>query len=253
MNHPPASPPHQTASDTSSPTRHTDDTRSQVIVFDVNETLLDITVLDPFFTRVFGHAGAMRQWFAELVLYSQSLTLTGQYMTYAEIGAGVLAMLASIHAVPLHPADREELVDTLRHLPAHDDVAPALELLAGAGFRLATLTNSAPSGGRTPLDHTGLGYWFEQQFSVDSVRRFKPAPQTYAYVAHELRADPAQMRLVAAHPWDTLGAMAAGWRSTLVTRTGNAVLPIGAQSDVVGPDMLSVARRIIELETHARR
>ncbi|HTJ91476.1 MAG TPA: haloacid dehalogenase type II [Pararobbsia sp.] len=223
-------------------------TRSRVMVFDVNETLLDITVLEPFFTRVFGRAGVMRQWFAELVLYSQTLTLSGHYMTFADIGAGVLAMLSSIHAVPVHAADREELVDTLRHLPAHPDVEPALESLSCAGFRLATLTNSAPTGARTPLDNAGLSHWFEKQFSVDQVRRFKPAPETYGLVARGLGIEPARIRLIAAHPWDTLGAQAAGCVSALVTRTGNAVLPIGPQPDVIGPDLPSVAARIIEVD-----
>ena len=227
-------------------------TRHRVMVFDVNETLLDITVLEPLFTRVFGHAGVMRQWFAELVLYSQTLTLSGQYATFAQIGAGVLSMLSSIHAVPLHDADREELVDTLHHMPAHDDVEPALEALATAGFRLATLTNSAPSAGRSPLDNAGLAHWFERQFSVDAVRRFKPAPETYHSVAHGMHVELAQIRLIAAHPWDTLGAQAAGCVSALVTRTGNAVLPIGPQSDIVGPDLATVAARIIDFDREAR-
>lgn len=222
--------------------------RARVLVFDVNETLLDITVLEPLFTRVFGHAGVMRQWFAELVLYSQTITLSGQYMTFAEIGSGVLTMLSSIHAVPVHAQDREELIDTLRHLPAHEDVEPALASLTDAGFRLATLTNSAPSAGRSPLDNAGLSHWFEKQFSVDEVRRFKPAPQTYGLVAQGLGIEMSQIRLIAAHPWDTLGAQAAGCVSALVTRTGNAVLPVGPQSDVVGPDLPSVAARIIEVD-----
>ena len=42
----------------------------RVIVFDVNETLLDIEILNPFFERIFGDARVMRQWFAELIVYS---------------------------------------------------------------------------------------------------------------------------------------------------------------------------------------
>lgn len=45
------------------------------IVFDVNETLLDITTLEPLFARVFGDASVLREWFAELILYSQTMTL----------------------------------------------------------------------------------------------------------------------------------------------------------------------------------
>ena len=38
--------------------------RHRIIVFDVNETLLDIEILNPFFERTFGESRVMRQWFA---------------------------------------------------------------------------------------------------------------------------------------------------------------------------------------------
>ncbi len=35
----------------------------RVIVFDVNETLLDVGVLDPLFDRLFNDASVRREWF----------------------------------------------------------------------------------------------------------------------------------------------------------------------------------------------
>jgi 2-haloacid dehalogenase len=220
--------------------------RQRILVFDVNETLLDITVLGPLFARVFRDARVMRQWFAEVVLYSEAFTLSGLYSHFGELGAAALRMLSSIHAVPLKESDVEELLRTMSQLPPHADVVPALTMLADAGFRMVTLTNSPLSAGRSPIDNAGLDHHFERQFSVDAAKRFKPAPQTYALVAQGLGVDLAVLRLVAAHPWDTLGAMAAGCASALVTRAGNAALPAGPQADIVGPDLVAVARGIIE-------
>ena len=50
------------------------DTRP-ILVFDVNETLLDISTLTPLFTRLFNDGSVLHEWFAQLVLYSQTLTL----------------------------------------------------------------------------------------------------------------------------------------------------------------------------------
>ena len=50
-----------------------------IIVFDVNETLLDITTLNPVFERIFGNADVLREWFAQLILYSQTMTIAGLY------------------------------------------------------------------------------------------------------------------------------------------------------------------------------
>ena len=41
-----------------------------LIVFDVNETLLDLETMEPTFERIFGDKSAMRLWFADLTLMS---------------------------------------------------------------------------------------------------------------------------------------------------------------------------------------
>ena len=46
-----------------------------LIVFDVNETLLDLGTMEPTFERIFGDKSAMRLWFANLILYSVALTV----------------------------------------------------------------------------------------------------------------------------------------------------------------------------------
>ncbi|GAC1428144.1 MAG: haloacid dehalogenase type II [Burkholderiaceae bacterium] len=220
----------------------------RVIVFDVNETLLDIEILNPFFERTFGDVRVMRQWFAELILYSQALTLSGNYSPFGQLAVAVLKMVAEIKNVSLTENDLDDFKDLMGRLPAHKDAAPALEMLKSSGFRLVTLTNSAPEAGQAVLQKAGLSHYFEKQFSVDAVKRFKPAPETYRNVASGLGTAPGSLRLVAAHTWDTLGAMVAGWRAALLTRPGNAPLPVGDQPDIVEKDLLAMAHRIISID-----
>ncbi len=59
-----------------------------LIVFDVNETLLDLTTLEPTFERIFGDKGAIRLWFANLIMYSAALTVAGCYVPFTDIGSG---------------------------------------------------------------------------------------------------------------------------------------------------------------------
>jgi 2-haloacid dehalogenase len=102
------------------------------------------------------------------------------------LGQGVLKMLGSIHSVSIREADIDELRERMLTMPAHSDVPTGLEQLKDAGFRLITLTNSPPDPQLSPLKHAGIDGWFERSFSVDRVRRFKPAPQVYHMVAEEL-------------------------------------------------------------------
>ncbi len=222
--------------------------RERIIVFDVNETLLDIEALSPFFERVFGDAWVMRQWFAELILYSQALTLSERYTDFGELAIGVLTMVAEIRGVALQAKEVDSFKALMSSLPAHPDAAPALQLLRDAGFRLVTLTNSAAVSGEAVLEKAGLARYFEVLFSVDSVKHYKPSPKTYQFVATTLGVDTKSLRLVAAHTWDTLGATAAGWSAALLTRPGNAPLRVGEQPDIIAKDLLAIAKRIIDID-----
>src|SRR6478735_9257548 len=48
-----------------------------LIVFDVNETLLDLETMEPTFERIFGDKSAMRLWFASLNMAALSICLNG--------------------------------------------------------------------------------------------------------------------------------------------------------------------------------
>lgn len=222
-------------------------TAPSVLVFDVNETLLDIEVLHPLFARLFGEERVMREWFAQLVLYSQAISLAGIYVPFGRLGAGVLHMVGQTRRVSICESDIEELQSRMREMPAHPEVAGALQQLKDAGFRMVTLTNSAPDSQASPLERAGLAGHFDQAFSVDDVRRFKPAPDTYLSVAAALQVELATMCLVAAHTWDTLGGQALGCSAALVARPGNAVLPVEGlpQPDIIAPDLEGVAQEMI--------
>ncbi|QOD12256.1 haloacid dehalogenase type II [Psychrobacter sp. 28M-43] len=218
-----------------------------IIVFDVNETLLDIDTLTPLFTRVFGKQRVLREWFAQLVLYSQTMTLSGLYTPFGELGVGALQMVADIRQVTLTDADINEFKERMNALPAHPDAAPALTRLRDAGFRLVTLTNSASSASPTPLEKAGLSQFFEQHFSIETVGKFKPAPDTYQLVADTLAVDTSDLCLVACHLWDTIGAQAAGCRGAFLTRPYNAMLnaPNVPVPDLTSSDLSTLADQII--------
>lgn len=218
-----------------------------IIVFDVNETLLDITTLEPLFDRVFGDRFVLREWFAQLVLYSQTMTLSGLYTPFGELGVGALRMVAEIHQINITDQDVAELKERMGKMPAHPDAKPALNRLREAGFRLVTLTNSASGVSPTPLEKAGLNQFFERTFSIDAVEKFKPAPETYRLVADELAVETSDLCLVACHLWDTIGAQAAGCRGAFVMRPHNATLSASGvpRPDFIAADLKALADQII--------
>jgi 2-haloacid dehalogenase len=216
-----------------------------LIVFDVNETLLDLESLTPTFERIFDGGSALRQWFAELILYSEALALAGVYVPFTDIASAVLKMVAATRGISISAADRAELTEKFASMPAHPEVPGALRKLRHTGFRLFTLTNNTAEISGRQLERAGLLDAFERRFSVEDVRRHKPAPEVYASVARAMQTQPSRICLVACHVWDTLGAVAAGWEAALILRPGNALLDVGPQPQMTGADLDEVADKLI--------
>jgi 2-haloacid dehalogenase len=218
-----------------------------IIVFDVNETLLDLDTIKPFFDRVFDDPAAMRLWFANLITYSEALTLAEVYVPFTDIGGAVLRMLAASRNIELTPADSTELTDRFASMPTHPEVPDALRRLRDEGFRLFTLTDNTLEIAGRQLQKAGVIDLFERRFSVDqTVHRHKPAPEAYASVASELGVEPANICLIACHVWDTIGALAAGWQAGLILREGNAPLDVGPQPDYIGRDLNEIVDQLLK-------
>src|SRR6202522_4354047 len=216
-----------------------------LIVFDVNETVLDLETMEPTFQRIFGDKSAMRLWFANLILYSAALTVAGVYVPFTDIGSAVMKMLADTRGIKISAADKAELTEKFSTMPPHPEVPAALRKLRAAGFRLFTLTDNLLEVQTRQLEHGGIVDLFERRFSADGVKHHKPSPQAYGYVASELGVDPSQLCLIACHTWDTLGAVAAGWEGALIRRIGNDLLAVGPQPQIVGNDLNDVADQLI--------
>jgi 2-haloacid dehalogenase len=216
-----------------------------VILFDVNETLLDLSALDQPFERIFGERSARADWFKQLLQLSLLTDVLDSYSDFSALARAALEMIAAQRKTAVSDEQMREVAHAIQTLPAHEDVAVGLARLRDAGFRLATLTNSAPDAVEAQLRHAGIRDYFEAALSVDLVRRFKPAPQTYRMAAERLAVPLSEIRLVAAHGWDVWGALQAGASAAFVARPGQVLIPFTKPPDIVGPSLDAVAEMII--------
>ena len=219
-----------------------------VLVFDVNETLLNLVNLRPEFKRIFGDETVILKWFAQLTQNSWIATITNTYRDFGELAVDALELLAKKQAVTLADDDSDKIIQTLSSLNPHDDVIQALDALKDAGFRMAALTNSPYRILRPQLRNASIIDSFEQILSVDEVKLFKPHPKVYEMGADKLGISTNQMRMIACHNWDTTGAMRAGCKAAFVARPGMALSKLDEKPDVVANSLTEVARQIIEKE-----
>jgi 2-haloacid dehalogenase len=223
--------------------------KPSLLIFDVNETLIDIESMNPLFERVFGDRRILREWFGHLIMYSMTITLSGLYKDFWALGAGSFQMVGAIHNVNVTPDDVEALKQSMKSMPAHPDSELGLSMLKDAGFRMVTLTNSPPTpDSKSPLENAGLDRFFERQFNIQTTRAYKPASIVYHMVAQELDVLPSECCMAAAHVWDTIGAQSIGMAGALIARPGNALLPVEGlpQPNIVGADLPEVAEKMIE-------
>lgn len=217
-----------------------------IIAFDVNETLLDLRVLDPIFQQVFGDAALRPLWFSQMLQVAFVGTITGRYVDFTTAQYAALRMLAARRGRDLSDEDADRIVGMMSHLPAYPEVFAALRRLGDAGFRLAALTNSVQAVAEAQLSNAGLRGCFEQVLSADQVHRLKPAAEPYRMVAEQFATGTNHIRLVAAHAWDIAGALEAGCLAAFVARPGMVLSPVGRQPDIVGRDLDEVVAQIVQ-------
>jgi 2-haloacid dehalogenase len=220
----------------------------KTIVFDVNETLLDLRAMRERFEAVFGSTDLLAVWFGQLLRHSLVATVTDTYTPFDVLGFDALTLVASRAGIDLSDEQGAHVVEGMRHLPPHPDVRPAISRLREHDFRIATLTNSPLHFLTDQLANAGITDLFDLTMSIDPVRKFKPHPDTYRSGAKRLGVGINEMRLVAAHDWDVTGAIRAGASAAFVARPGMVLSEASETPDIVGSDLEIVAAAIIDVD-----
>ncbi len=218
--------------------------RPGVIAYDVNETLLDLSALDPPFADVLGDAALRPAWFQTMLQLSFVGVITDRYVDFTTAQHGALKMVARRAGREVSDEDAERIVGGMRRLPVHPEVPAALETLRVAGFRQVTITNSPLPVATAQLEFAGIADLVDDVLSADEVGQLKPGPKPYRLVARRSGVVPGDVMLVAAHAWDVSGALAAGTRAAFVARPGMVPSPLGGQPELVVSDIADLAREL---------
>jgi 2-haloacid dehalogenase len=202
----------------------------RVVLFDVNETLSEMTPL----RRRLGEA-QFGAWFAGVLRDGISLTAAGGFATFRDIAAdGLRGLGASDQGV-------EQVLDGFTELDVHPDVPEGVRALRAAGLRLATLTNGSVAITERLLERAALREEFERLLDVSGPQAWKPAGAAYRYALEQLGAEAAETVLVAVHPWDVDGAMRAGLRGAWVRRGAAAYPSVMTPPTYVVEDLTELA------------
>ena len=104
-------------------------TTKPVIIFDVNETLLDMTPLKKKINALLDSNKGFRIWFGMLLHYSLVDNCTNNYHNFTDLADATLEMAAKALKADVAPEKRKEALQTIKQLTAYDDVPNGLQLL----------------------------------------------------------------------------------------------------------------------------
>lgn len=216
--------------------------RPRLILFDVNETLSDMSGLAVRFSEL-GLPGHLAQtWFAGVLRDGFAVTVSGANPPFSEVASESLRSLFAAYGIADVEGGAEQVMTAFMQLPLHLDVAEGVRRLSDSGIRLATLSNGSAAVAEGLFERNGLADRFERLLSVQDAPAWKPASAAYRYALDACGALPAEAMLVAVHPWDIHGAHAAGLGTAFVNRAGVRYPGFFARPDLEAGSLVDLAR-----------
>ena len=179
--------------------------RPDVVAFDVNETLLDLSPVRAALVEAGQPGSLLGTVFARTLLTGFAAATVGSWCSFRNAFDAALAQ-----ETDLSEESRGSIAATFQELSPHPDVEPALRRLVEAGLRVVTLSHGSPGVAEAGLERGGITPLVERSLSSEAVRAWKPNREAYLWAAGTCGVAPDRMALVAAHGWDVLGAQRAG-------------------------------------------
>lgn len=192
-----------------------------MIVYDVNETLSDMSGMAARFSDVGAPAHLAPLWFASVLRDGFALAAAGSADRFAVLAEHALGVVLAEVELDRPVADAiDHVLSGLSTLPLHPDVAVGVRRLSAAGIPQVTLSNGAAAVAGSLLARAGLAAEIDVLLSVEDTDAWKPAAGAYRYAATATGVPEDELMLVAVHPWDVHGAACAGLRTAWVDRIG---------------------------------
>lgn len=221
-------------------------TKPKLLIFDVNETLLDLAPLKKRINENLRNSSAFDSWFSKLLQFALVETTTGQYRDFGEIGKATLQMTAQKYSVDLSEEKIQEILNPITGLDPYPEVPGALKDLKEAGYKIVALTNGGQQTVEQQLKYAGLTGFFDAIYSVESVKKFKPHPATYNYVLEKQDITSGDTMLIAAHAWDIVGAQRVGLQTGFINRPGKFLYSHGDKPTISANSLKELAKPLLK-------
>ncbi len=216
--------------------------RPRAVLLDVFETTLALGGLRDRFAAHGRPGHELELFFARTLRDGMAQSLAGESLPFADLARAQLRTTSGLVG-----ADADDVLAAFRSLPAHPDVEPGLRALRAAGVPVWAFTHGAAAVAEEALSTAGLRGLLAGVLSTETLHTFKPPAAAYHWGCAQVGSTPAATALVAAHSWDTHGAVQAGLVAGLLTRLEGWVSDAMAAPHVTAEHFDEVVRGLLAL------
>lgn len=216
----------------------------RAVAFDIIETVFPLEPLRNAMTTWGLPPEALETWFAAALRDAFALAVVDQFKPFSRVLKSALQQILAIHAVHVSEDHQSAVLQRMADLPCRPDAEQAFQLLQEQGIPIIALSNGAAATTHALLNGAGLKRFVDHVISVDDVQRSKPDKEVYWHAARAAAVAPADLALIAVHPWDINGAKAAGLMTGYVS-LGRPFSDVMHAPDVVGEGLLDVVQALL--------
>ena len=127
----------------------------------------------------------------------------------------------SMKAFSIDPKMKNELLNLYTTLSTYKEVPETLKILKEKKFKLAILSNGTPSLLNQLIKSNNLDNLFDDLFSIEDVKIYKPDPKVYDIPIKKYKIEKNQVAFLSANTWDVSGGGNYGFNSIWVNRNKN--------------------------------
>lgn len=221
--------------------------RPQMLLFDVYETLLDMTQVEQKVNDMLHNKKAYRIWLELLMEYTFLDSATGQFHSFDLLTQAAIQRTTELLGQPMNDSIYNDIMVLMKHSPLQEGVQEGLSMLYKQNYRMAALTNSSVNIITERMEGTGLISYFDFVISAEQIKSYKPSKLAYEAVAKKAGLPVDSILTVTSQSWDLTGAYGAGMKTAYLQQKGQWLLPQSPKPVLIADDLPGLARQLEEL------
>ncbi|AYQ28017.1 MULTISPECIES: haloacid dehalogenase type II [unclassified Polaromonas] len=220
-------------------------TKLRAVLFDAYGTLFDVYSVGLLAEQLFpGKGDALGVlWRDKQIEYTRLVTTSNggaHYRPFWDLTRAGLRYACKRLGLALGAAQEEQLMNQYRHLSAFPENKEVLQALKARGIVTGILSNGDPSMLDVAVKSAGLEGVLDHVISVDSIKKYKTAPEAYALGPQATGFDAKQIAFVSCNGWDALAATWYGYQTLWVNRYQLPFEELGTQPVYTGSSLRDV-------------